>query len=633
MRRRHYQLVAIPLLLLLAGLAGASDLEITVRGVSDDLRANVLAHLGPVRPGRRDQLSERTRNEIAANGMQKAREALRPFGYYSPQIDASVVTDTDGTHRLDIRIEPGPPMIVNAVQIEVTGDGQSVERMRRWQSNWPLPVGARLDQVTWENYKRRGIELAESVGYLAASFAEQEIAIDLETNTADLRAVLDTGPRFVFGDIIWSDHVLRPGTVESIPRFETGSFYTKELMDSFRVDLQATGWFTDVEVTEIENDATDPPSVDLTVELETAFRNRYQGALGYGTDTGIRLQGNFTRTPMSSRGDRLDIGIGWREVDGEMALRAAYRQPRRGFRRQYWTVDGTLKFENRDLEVKRSDEDEDFIKLANGNIDEFHMRFGRLKVRNRSGGEQQIFSTPFFQVLNSTSEYAADPEIGGDTIRDDDIGAVVRGTVNTGSIGIDVSVVDVKGRGWETVGRRDQVWAFTSVYNEADDSSFTQLYASTRRVYNVGERFRFLLRGEVGYTDAQVNDVILDAGGVPLELSATTLPNFYRFRAGGSASVRGYAFEQLSNNNLGSNNIVTASVETEFKVLQNWSGAVFVDAGNAFNDWSDPEIKVGIGAGIRWYSIAGPIRLDIAQATDFTGRPWRIHFTIGTPLL
>jgi translocation and assembly module TamA len=111
------------------------------------------------------------------------------------------------------------------------------------------------------------------------------------------------------------------------------------------------------------------------------------------------------------------------------------------------------------------------------------------------------------------------------------------------------------------------------------------------------------------------------------------MPSFYRFKAGGSHSVRGYGFETLSNNDIGSNHIITASAEVELKVLDNWSAAAFVDIGNAFNDWSDPQLKTGIGVGIRWYSIAGPIRIDVAQAQDFTGKPWRIHFTIGVPLL
>ena len=78
---------------------------------------------------------------------------------------------------------------------------------------------------------------------------------------------------------------------------------------------------------------------------------------------------------------------------------------------------------------------------------------------------------------------------------------------------------------------------------------------------------------------------------------------------------------------------MTGSIEIEMKIRPRWSVAAFADAGNAFNDWSDADIKRGIGAGIRWYSIAGPISIDVAQAVDFTGKPWRIHFTIGTALL
>ena len=118
-----------------------------------------------------------------------------------------------------------------------------------------------------------------------------------------------------------------------------------------------------------------------------------------------------------------------------------------------------------------------------------------------------------------------------------------------------------------------------------------------------------------------------------IELSITRLPSFYRFKAGGSLSVRGYGFEELSDNDIGSNNIVTASAEVEFRILERWSAAAFFDIGNAFNDWDQPELRKGVGVGIRWYSIAGPIRVDVAKALDVTGKPWRLHFTIGTPLL
>jgi translocation and assembly module TamA len=118
-----------------------------------------------------------------------------------------------------------------------------------------------------------------------------------------------------------------------------------------------------------------------------------------------------------------------------------------------------------------------------------------------------------------------------------------------------------------------------------------------------------------------------------LELSLTRLPSQYRFKAGGSHSVRGYGFEELSNNDVGSNHMIAASAEIEMRFRENWSAAAFVDIGNAFNDWNDFELRKGAGVGIRWYSIVGALRLDVAQALDIDGRPWRLHFTIGTPLL
>jgi translocation and assembly module TamA len=91
--------------------------------------------------------------------------------------------------------------------------------------------------------------------------------------------------------------------------------------------------------------------------------------------------------------------------------------------------------------------------------------------------------------------------------------------------------------------------------------------------------------------------------------------------------------ESLSNNGIGSNNIVTASAEIEMNFRRDWSLAAFFDAGNAFNDWGEFELRKGAGVGIRWYSLVGAVRLDVAQALDLDGEPWRVHFTIGTPLL
>jgi translocation and assembly module TamA len=159
------------------------------------------------------------------------------------------------------------------------------------------------------------------------------------------------------------------------------------------------------------------------------------------------------------------------------------------------------------------------------------------------------------------------------------------------------------------------------------------VYLSSRWNLLAGNRWKLLLRAEAGYSDADSADVKVPTDEGELTVAVSDMPNLYRFKAGGSRSVRGYAFEDLDSNGLGSNNILTASVEAEFSINEDWSAAAFIDIGNAFNDWSNPDLKRGTGVGVRWYSVIGALRLDVAKGWDLSGEPWRIHLTIGTPLL
>jgi len=621
--------------LLVLALPVQADVTYVVSGVNDALQANVLSHVDTVQFGPQVRLRERDHDKVIDQAIADAQAALRPFGYYDPEITGRVIQQEGTPAVVELTIDAGPPVRIANLDVGVTGPGAEESRFQTWRRAWPLPEGAVLNQSVWEGQKQDLVEIANARGYLGAGFTEHALEIDLEENTARVRLVFDTGPRYVMGVVRYGPHGLKPGILEYIPRFEKGDPYTAQLVSRLRTDLWITGYFDDVQVIEVERPDLEPPVVDFEVEVETETRNHYSGALGWGNASGIRLQANYSRHPMSSYGDRLDLGIGYQELDDEITLRGRYRIPRRNRARQWWDAQVTLKIENLDLEVKRSEEDEQAIKLANGDLDERHLRFGRLKLRNRKGGESQQFFTPFVQFLNSDRRFSLS-DIGsrvGNVPDDPELEEQLRSITNALSIGAELELVAVEGRRFETVGHHDLGWLFHSDKAFGSDVEFTQLYASTRRSYLATENLKIHVRGEVAYTDAEVDVFELDVGSEPLYLSLTHLPNFYRFKAGGSMSVRGYGFEQLSNNDVGSNNIITASAEAEYRFLDSWSGALFYDIGNAFNDWGDPDLKRGIGVGIRWYSIAGEIRVDVAQAQDFDGKPWRLHITIGTPLL
>lgn len=632
MARLRSILTLINIMLVVLPCTATAELVYDIRGVDDPLKTNILNRLDTLQLGPQARLAEREFDRVLANAISEAKIALRPYGYYAAEVSARISSDTDDQQVIRLRVDRGPPVIIEHLQLEIVGDGSKASILGSWRRNWPLKKDDVLDQVAWEEQKQLAIELANSIGYLGADFPTRTLEIDLERNRASIKLTLDTGPRFVMGEIDFGEHVLNPGILELIPRFEPGDPYTTHLMERFRSDLWNTGYFTDIDVVQTEVPESAPPRVDLTVRTSTDFRNRYTGALGFGTDTGLRIQANWSRHPMSASGDRIDLGIGWQELDDQFAVRATYRRPRAERNREFWTVDTVLKFENMDLEFKLDPESDDYIKLANGNIDEQHLRLGRLKIRNLGGGETQLFETPFVQFINSEARFQP-VELSTVFGISNDIDELLHRVDQALSVGVEYGLVNVLGKGFDIRGHRERAWIFHSNKAFGSDVEFTQLYVSARRSRKWGDRWKFIYRAEVGYTDAEVNELSIDIGGAQLDISDTRLPNFYRFKAGGSQSVRGYGFETLSNNDIGSNHIVTASAEIEMKVLEKWSAAVFVDIGNAFNDWSEPELKTGAGIGLRWYSIAGPISIDFAQALDYSGDPWRIHFTIGVPLL
>ena len=626
---------AVAVVCLLGSHAHAAVISYRVSGVDEELADNVLSYVRAFEVGHSGAASVSDTNRVIDRAVQRTKAALRPFGYYAPVVQVAVAAQGSQAPVVSIEIDPGPPMLIDDARIEVIGDGAQSRRVTAWREAWPLPPGRRLLQSVWEQQKASILDELARIGFLGATFAEHRIELDLERHRADLVLRLDTGPRYRFGKVDFGEHVLKPGIVEFIPRFAAGDWYSRRLVDTLRLDLWKSGYFTEVEVAETPRADASPPVVNLKVDLATNVRNYFQGSLGVGSDTGTRVQAQISRHPMSANGDRIDIGAGWQEQDDEFSIRSSYRRPRPGRAREFWTGDLTIRDESLDLEVKRRPDDESFLTLANGDVDEYHLRAGRLKVRNFKGGEKQAFETLFVQALKGNRSLTPDPNLPDllAAAADADRGRLFRGTDDTLSVGIDYDVVAVYGRGWNTRGHRDRAWLFTSSDAIGSDADFTQLYLSTRRSFVRGNRWKLLLRAELGYTDADVVNFSVDVNGEPLDLSVTRLPNFYRFRAGGSDSVRGYGFEELSNNLIGSNHIVTGSAEIEMKFLPNWSAAAFVDFGNAFNDWDDRQLKTGAGIGIRWYSFAGPVRLDVARALDIEDRPWRVHFSVGSPLL
>jgi translocation and assembly module TamA len=155
------------------------------------------------------------------------------------------------------------------------------------------------------------------------------------------------------------------------------------------------------------------------------------------------------------------------------------------------------------------------------------------------------------------------------------------------------------------------------------ESSFLQVLGNADFLYPLPRGFSLIPRIQVGAT-WQDNPI-------------TDLPPTLRFYAGGDRSVRGYTYQSLGpkdayGNVIGGKNLIVGSLELEYALTKNWGIAAFYDVGNAFNSTDDLRLAQGAGIGIRYYTLAGPIRIDVARQINVDDPKFRLHVSLGFAL-
>jgi outer membrane protein insertion porin family len=115
--------------------------------------------------------------------------------------------------------------------------------------------------------------------------------------------------------------------------------------------------------------------------------------------------------------------------------------------------------------------------------------------------------------------------------------------------------------------------------------------------------------------------------GLVVQREGGKLPVFQKFQIGGISTVRGFRYREISprdpvtGDRIGGEKMMVYNVEYRFPVVEKQGvlGVVFFDAGNVLREeepWTFRGIRKSAGAGIRWYSPMGPLRLEYGRNLD-----------------
>lgn len=565
-----------------AMLLAAPVVTVTIEGVEGELQENVRQLLSIEQQHEHPLLTEGRIQRLHGKADEEIRNALQPYGYYRPTINKSLTREGEEQWQATYQIDPGVPLRIDALEWRIGGDAASDEEIQRSWATFPLRPGEILDQVRYEQAKRDLLKLAGERGYLDASFTTARIVIDLERYTSSITLHFDSGRLYRFGDTRFNQSELDDDFLHRYVPYAHGDPYSVVQLLKLQQGLMGSDYFRMVELQPQPPDL-EKGTVPVVVDLVPRRDQRYLMALGYGTDTGPRGKFGIEIPHINRLGHRADAEYKASAIGN--SINGRYRIPINDPRKEQLIFSGSLATTR--LDTSQSS-------IANVGVSMLQVlgpwqRTASLNYHHENytiadTSRQTTLLMPGISVTRRLSAHSDYLVI--------DQGMRISGEVRGGAKGA------------------------------LSDINFFQGQLHLKGITSLSERQRLITRGTLGGTNANEFE---------------KLPATLRFYAGGSQSVRGYDYQTLgpkddAGNIIGGKYLLVGSAEYELRINQDWSWALFLDGGNAFNDYGNTAMKQGAGTGVRWQTPVGPLRLDFAWAISDPGNPFNLHLSIGPDL-
>ena len=542
-------------------------------------------------------------------------------GYPDARIPEVAIDHTEDGVAITIRIEAGEPNRV--ADVELTGFSplppETLSRLRQQIPVLPGEPVVREDVVAGAQL---GIESLEEHGYAHATVNvdQREVA----PRRVRIRYEAVPGPLTRFGEVqIGGNLDVSDELIRREVAFTAGEPFQRSLVVRTQQALLALGLFEAVAIERVTRGPTGEQATDIGIRIRVVERDpqRVEFGFGYGTDEQVWGDLEWQHLNFAGGGRRLGARGRWSWLD--RGVRAQFRQP------FFLTRHLTLMLDGRDWHTQALSYD---TRLSGGSAGVG----GTLGTRT----SWSAILTTQQQRSQASKASLADPALRQAlvAIGFDPTSGEQRGVLNQVGFQVLRSTIDEPART-----RRSLVSLQVEGADRwlGGDFSFVQVQAGGRAYWDVGDHV-LMARLEAGSIDPTA-----EAPESPENGGSPAVPFFKRYFLGGSTSLRGWGYDEVSALSpegvpIGGHSMLLATLEARFQLAGPFGMAVFVDAGNVWaTSWHvrPSDMRYDAGIGFQFRSPFGPIRVDLGypltpiEGLRVDGREqdqgWRIHLRVG----
>jgi len=604
--------------------AGNGDMNATLKATSELMTLRTSAPVGPF------ALIGRARSDL-----DRLKTVLESYGYYQsyvsitiddlplddPGLGDELTSKAKGSDaHVKITFSLGPLYHLR----QVTIDGELPESVK---GKLALAPGAPAvaDQVLAGGERLQ--TALEDEGYAFAKVdppVAQEIPAD---RVLDLSFHVTTGTQVNIGEIkIRGLKKMKESFVRRRLLVHTGERYGASKIERARKDLLALGVFTSVTV-QVGEKADSAGQVPITFRIRERALHTVSLSAGYSTDLGGSSGVTWTNHNMSGRADSLTLGANVLNLGGSAStgvgydLTAKYMLPELGHRDQ--SLQLAVEAINQSLQA----------------YDQKAITFGATLTRKLSpvwsvsvGATAEVERIQQEGFITLDCAVAADCLKIGETPPDYLLNPNEQPACTPTGCTLEVFTTTLQTSHYELLALPMSVtFNTTGLDSPLEDATHgVRASLSEAPTLSLGTKTAkyFITQGNLAYyfdlnhfkwSDPGRSVIALRAlAGLAQGAGQYSLPPDQRFYAGGSGTVRGYRYQSVGplfndGNPIGGTAINAGQAEYRQRIGQSLGFVVFLDAGQVSQDVNplDSTLRFGTGAGVRYYTPIGPIRLDI----------------------